>query len=145
MMAVRGIRREGMTFVVTWNKQIERAIANAPTEALNRLAEETAAEAIRRSPFKTGTNRRSIQWDSPRGGERRIFTTSGYGGFLEIGTGLYGPKKKRIVPKTKKALWWPGARHPVASVAGRPATPYMRPALEDVKRRAAAILKDLIK
>ncbi|HUT58988.1 MAG TPA: HK97-gp10 family putative phage morphogenesis protein [Phycisphaerae bacterium] len=101
-------------FKITWNDVLEKALKRAPTEALNRLAEHVTAEAKRRSPFKTGTNRRSINWDASRGGERRIFTQSGYGGYLELGT--------------KKMA----------------ARPFIRPALEAVKQRAAEILKDLI-
>ena len=104
-----------MTFKVTWNEGLERALTRAPTEALNRLAEHVTAGAKRRSPYKTGTNRRSIRWAAPRGGERTIFTQSGYGAYLELGT--------------KKMA----------------ARPYIRPALEDVKRRATTILKDLVK
>ena len=101
-------------FKVTWNPFLEKAIKRAPTEALNRLAEKVDAGAKRRSPYKTGTNRRSIQWDAPSGGVRRIFTTSGYGAYLELGT--------------KKMA----------------ARPFIRPALEAVKARAGEILKDLV-
>lgn len=141
-----------IAFEVKWNKEIERAIARAPTEALTRLAEATVAESIRRSPVSEGgfggTNRRSIKFDTPSRGVRKIFTESGYGALLEIGTGMFGPKRKRIVPKTAKALSWigPGGQRVFfKSVKGRPATPYMRPALEDVIRRAATILKGLVK
>ncbi len=133
-------------FKVTFNKAALKAIAAAPVVALNRLAEAAVAEAVKKSPFQTGTNRRSIQWDAPDHQKtRRIFTTSGYGGFLEIGTGLFGPKRKRIVPKTKKVLHWGGPSGPfVKSVAGRPPTPYMRPAIDAVKNRAASILKGVV-
>ncbi len=132
-------------FTVTFDKKTLALIAKAPVLTLNALAEETVFEAKKRSPHKTGTNRRSIDWDSPNPKTtRRIFTTSGYGGFLEIGTGLFGPHKRRIVPKRKKALFWKGAAHPVKSVKGRPATPYFRPSIQDVIRRAPAILKEVI-
>ncbi|KKM07649.1 hypothetical protein LCGC14_1731840 [marine sediment metagenome] len=137
-----------LVFEVKWNEAIDRAIKRAPTEALNRMAEHTVAGAKRRSPWKTGNNRKQIWWDTPRGGVRRIFTTSGYGGLLETGTGIFGPLKKRIVPKTAKALSWIGAggkRVFFKSVKGRPATPYIRPALQDVIGRARSILKDLVK
>ena len=104
-----------MTFKVTFNEQILKMIEKAPTEALNRLAEHVTAGAKRRSPYKTGNNRKNIDWDAPRGGVRRIGPTSGYGGFLEVGTRYMA------------------------------ARPYIRPALEDVKRRAATILKGLVK
>jgi HK97 gp10 family phage protein len=46
-------------------------------------------EAIKESPYLTGTNRRSIDTDvteTPEGIQARIFSQSGYGGYLEIGT-----------------------------------------------------------
>lgn len=41
-----------------------------------------------------------------------------YGQYLEEGTGIYGPHKEPFIikPKTKKALFWPGATHPVKAV-----------------------------
>lgn len=46
-----------------------------------------ANSAIRGSPFLTGNNRRSIRYDA-KGLTGSIFSTSGYGGFLEIGTAV---------------------------------------------------------
>jgi hypothetical protein len=45
---------------------------------------------------------------------------------VELGTGPHV-----ILPKNKKALFWPGAAHPVARVnhPGSAANPYLRPAL----------------
>lgn len=47
----------------------------------------------------------------------------------------YGTEPHLIEPRTKKALWWPGAHYPVKKVQhpGTPAQPFMRPAL--YKRR----------
>ena len=104
-----------MVWKVKFNDDILRAIAQAPTEGLNRMAEHTAAEAKRRTPVKTGLNKRSINWDTPRGGVRRIYTESGYGGFLETGTKFMA------------------------------ARPYMRPGLQDAINRAPTILKGLVK
>ena len=44
----------------------------------------------------------------------------------------YGTAPHVILPKNKKALYWPGAAHPVARVnhPGTKAKPFMRPALE---------------
>ncbi len=41
-----------------------------------------------------------------------------YGLWLEKGTGIHGPAGRMfaIKPKFKKALFWPGAKHPVKSV-----------------------------
>lgn len=44
----------------------------------------------------------------------------------------YGTKPHVILPKNGKALYWPGARHPVAKVnhPGTRAQPFMRPAVD---------------
>ena len=47
-----------------------------------------------------------------------IRATAAYAIYVHEGTGLYGPHRQVIVivPKNKKALAWPGAKHPVKSV-----------------------------
>ena len=144
------------TFKLTFSKAAEKKILAIGPLAIRRILDELQKEAVKRSPHITGTNRRSIKTDTannadaPEGtddnaGKGRIYTTSGYGGHLEIGTGIYGPHKTPIVPKTKKALYWPGAAHPVKSVKGRPATPYIRPSFDAVKRRITSILRGIEK
>lgn len=56
----------------------------------------------------------------------RVYVGTEYWHFVE-----YGTEPHVIEPRTKKALWWPGARHPVKRVnhPGTPAQPFMRPAL----------------
>ncbi len=66
--------------------------------------------AVKLSPRITGNNRRSIKF-SVKGKTAKIWTESGYGGWLEIGT------------------------------ARRPATPYLRPSIERNKRKIAQAIK----
>ena len=66
--------------------------------------------AVRLSPHKTGNNSRSITY-SVKGKTAKIWTESGYGGYLEIGT------------------------------ARMPARPYLRPAIERNKRAIAQAIK----
>jgi hypothetical protein len=127
-------------FKITFNREAEKKLLAAGPLALNRTAEALVREVVKRSPFKTGTNRRSVQSDAPKPNVRRVFTTSGYGALLELGTGVFGPLGKRIIPTKKRALWWPGARHPVASVAGRRPTPYFKPAFDAVMGQVDQIL-----
>ena len=69
--------------------------------------------AVELSPFRRGTNRRSIIF-TVSGTEAEIHTESGYGGYLEIGT------------------------------PGRPARPYLRPAVErSVEKIAERIRREL--
>ena len=52
-------------------------------------------------------------------------------GYVRYGTGVYGPRGERIRPTTKKALFWPGADHPVPSVAGMRPNDFVQPALDN--------------
>lgn len=102
------------------------------------------AKHIARSTFtKTGNLERTIrvQRVSERdaiisaGGGSRV----GYARYVEEGTGLYGPRRRKIVPTNKKMLSWVGGgsrltgrgkgsgRIFARSVKGRPATPYLVP------------------
>lgn len=49
--------------------------------------------------------------------------------FVTGGTGIYGPTGRRIVPTTAKALFWPGAQHPVRSVAGQKPNDFVSPVI----------------
>jgi hypothetical protein len=51
--------------------------------------------------------------------------------YVVNGTGIYAGKG-RIYPTTKQALYWPGADHPVRSIAGMPANDFVTPALADM-------------
>ena len=84
-------------------------IKGLSTEGMVRLCEEIIAGAKRRSPVAKehgGTNRRSINPDGVRidpqtlAGE--IITTSGYGGYLEVGTRRM-PARPYIVPAAEEA------------------------------------------
>lgn len=90
------------------------------------------AEAKRLCPVKSGTLRRSIHTKIVRQGAWRIVATVGtdveYAFFVEHGT---PPHIIRPGPG-KKALAWPGGRHPVKYVRhpGTMARPFLRPALD---------------
>lgn len=99
----RGIRRAGMIHIVT---EVEaRAKKNAPVKTSNLAS--------------SGTS--DVNADGSRG---TVSFTAPYAGYVHQGTGIYGPHKKRlvsaqeavIVPKNAKALFWPGASHPVKMV-----------------------------
>lgn len=51
--------------------------------------------------------------------------------YVTEGTGIYGPYGERIYPKVKKALYWEGADHPVASVAGQEANDFVSPITDE--------------
>lgn len=66
-------------------KEGQRKVKQAIEKALRRVVTDIANDAIKGSPVDTGNNRRSIMFEA-KGFEGSIFSTSGYGGFLETGT-----------------------------------------------------------
>lgn len=91
----------------------------------NTVAGEVAVDARRNVPVKSGDLRRTITRR-----RNRVYVGTAYWAAVE-----FGSKPHTIYPRTKKALYWPGAAHPVARVnhPGTPEQPFMRPAL--YKRR----------
>lgn len=57
--------------------------------------------------------------------------TALYAKHVHEGTGLYGPHRTKIVPKNKKALFWPGAAHPVRAVRGMKGNPFLVKAAQE--------------
>lgn len=97
--------------------------------AMERTGARIAETAQGLCPVDTGRLRSSIRYEVD--GRYRNFTVVvgtnvNYAAEVEYGTGPHV-----IRPKTKKALYWPGARHPVAKVnhPGTRPKPYMRPAI----------------
>lgn len=62
-------------------RQIEEALAGG----LQEIVTDISADVVAGSPILTGHNRRSISTELKKL-SARIFSTSGYGGWLEIGT-----------------------------------------------------------
>ena len=83
----------------------------AMVEALGKSAQQTA-------PVRTGALRDSVSvaYGGPLTG--KVAYGAPYASFLHEGTGIYGPRGQMIIirPKNKKALFWPGASHPVGVV-----------------------------
>jgi hypothetical protein len=65
-------------------------------------------------------------------------------GYVRNGTGIYGKYNQRIVPVTKKALYWKGAPHPVRSVAGQKANDFIKPIVENYKVEAATRVSEFL-
>ncbi|MFE0079178.1 HK97-gp10 family putative phage morphogenesis protein [[Kitasatospora] papulosa] len=114
----RGLRRAlgGMS------DDVKRAVGRTRIDVQN--------EARRRAPVDTGRLRSSIvsrEESSGRAVGYTVGTNVNYAEDVENGTAPHV-----IVPKNGKALYWPGARHPVAKVnhPGTRAQPFMRPAIE---------------
>jgi len=88
------------------SKQVADQVKKATNKSLKNVVVDIANDAIKGSPVLTGTNRRSIKYEVGPGGEiaknegeGAIYSTSGYGGFLETGT-----VKRSATPYFKPAL-----------------------------------------
>lgn len=112
-------------------------VQGASRAGMINVAAAVEARARRNAPVRTsnlantGTSR-----VSPDGTIGTVSFTAPYAGHVHQGTGLYGPHKTKIVPKSKKALYWPGAAHPVRAVRGIRANPFLLTAAEDADMEA---------
>ncbi len=87
-------------------KEVETKINKASKQGLKDVVVDIAGDTIKGSPWLTGNNARSIKYEVGPGGEvakkeleGAIYSTSGYGGFLETGT-----VKRAAKPYFKPAL-----------------------------------------
>ena len=67
------------------NKEVANKVGKATEKSIKDVVRDIAQDAIRGSPIDTGNNRRSIKFEA-KGLEGAVYSTSGYGGFLETGT-----------------------------------------------------------
>ncbi|KKL45023.1 hypothetical protein LCGC14_2359840 [marine sediment metagenome] len=79
--------------------EVTKAVEKANRLAMRDTVVDIAADAIKGSPALTGNNRRSIKFETGPGGEvakkdleGAVYSTSGYGGFLETGTVRMPPR-----------------------------------------------------
>lgn len=115
-------------------KQIRQAFGLAPalmTKNLSTAIKQTIffvrAKAVSNAPVRTSNLRGSVyQSFGPLKGE--IGFNAKYAGWVHDGTSPY-----TIRPKTKKALYWKGASHPMRLVRhpGIKANPYLQRAVDD--------------
>lgn len=75
------------------SKEVQDAVQKATKTAIKNVVTDIAKDAISDSPYLHGHNRRSIKFEVGPGGEvakreleGAIYSTSGYGGYLETGT-----------------------------------------------------------
>lgn len=123
--------------------------------ALEAGANVVGTEAKIKVPARTANLRRSIhvegQTDAGGRVSAQVGTNVSYGPYVEFGTGIFGtgPGASRkpiiIVPKFKRALFWPGAAHPVMRVViqGMKPRPYLRPAFDEKKDEALNTIADV--
>jgi hypothetical protein len=115
-----------VTFTMRVNSSWKSALHAELAEYMGKLGTVIQADAQRMAHVRTGRMRGAIYKEADgltvRVGVRNV----PYWMAQEFGAGPH-----IIRPVTKKALAWPGGRHPVAVVnhPGNPASPFLRPAL----------------
>lgn len=119
-------------FTLTVNTDWPNEVDRASSRFLALVAVDIETDAKRLAAVDTGLMRSRIYREvndlTARIGVRNVE----YWMTVEFGSGPHV-----ITPVNKKALYWPGARHPVARVnhPGTPVQPFLRPAL--MRRREA--------
>lgn len=128
-----------------------KAIADTK-QVLEKVALLGVAEAKKLVPRQTDNLGRTIRVGTVSETSAQVVAGGtanvGYARYVEQGTGLYGPRNRRIVPKHAKVLSWVGGgsrltgrgtgsrRIFARSVKGRKATPYLVPGVKKAVSRA---------
>ncbi len=103
--------------------------------------------AVKEAPVKTSNLVNAIASEVSGDGMTgtvRVTDNAPYAIYVHEGTGIYGPLGEPILPKEKKALYWPGAAHPVKSVKGQKPNPFMDRAMASVSDPAAVYARGLM-
>jgi phage gpG-like protein len=132
-------------------KGIEAKLENATKRGLIAWAMLVAQRATQKAPVLTGRLKRSITHTMPvmiarMAWEAYVGTNIEYSAVQELGSGLYGPKKRKylITPKRASVLAfeWMGKQRFFKHVwhPGVKSQPYLRPALNETKREGTKLL-----
>ena len=96
--------------------KVRKAAGDALNDVTVKIANQAKTPWPTGTPYLTGNNSRSIYWDVDKSAlTAMVYSTSGYGGFLEVGTVRMGPR------------------------------PYMKPALDRYLPELLNVLKDKLK
>lgn len=153
----------GLNRLILQMEQAERDLLPAIASAMQDIGNTIAADLTRAAPHGPGTSSPPgdevgplddsfVPEVSQNSGEAKLTVRTTQPTkltFVRKGTGIYGPKHRRIVPTQAKALWWRGAQHPVKSVSGeRPndfVTPVLRDALPMVRQKLSQAVGRVIR
>lgn len=114
--------------------QPEETMRQSIWSGLTNLVEEIEARAVKEAPVKSSHLVNSITSSVAHDAKKaEVSVTASYAEYVHGGTGLFGPLKRRIFPRTKKALFWPGAAHPVRSIKGMKPNPFLTRALNKIR------------
>jgi HK97 gp10 family phage protein len=122
----------GVEIVIEYNHfpAIAAAAAGKVKACVEKAVKDVEAQAKAKAPIDTGALQGSILGKMTGAYSGEVAPHVDYAIYVEFGT-----RAHIITPKNAKALYWPGAAHPVKSVnhPGTPAQPYMRPAADAVR------------
>jgi hypothetical protein len=132
-----------------WNNNGVHAMLTAPNGAVaqlllrkGKMVETAAKRNLRSNPTRVNSGRllNSIQARLVRKGSAGIACDIGtdvfYAQFVHDGTGIYGPRSRRIEPVSRKVLKWSGRRGDTYSMwsNGMAPNPFLRNALRAAAR-----------
>ncbi len=117
-------------------EEVKQAVEQAAREGLRDVTGEVATDAIEHSPKITGYNALSIKYEvsgigqnevvDPNKIQSAVYSTSGYGGYLEVGTEPHVIRVKTAKVLTDgKTFFGKEVNHP-----GTKPHPYFKPALD---------------
>lgn len=109
---------------------------------IDRVTDAIAIRSRELAPNRSGDLRRSIKaqnarMTTPTRATGRVIALASYAVYVHEGTGIYGPRRRRIVPRHAKALrfrWDKAGNRTVffRSVAGMKPTKFMTQAVDDL-------------
>lgn len=83
--------------------KVLRIVTKLTSGALIDFTEGAVARAQEKSPLQTGHNKREITWHSIGKNSTKIETSSGYGGYLELGTSKM-PARPYFAPSFREMI-----------------------------------------
>ena len=107
-------------------KRLGGDIKGGVKAGMGHLLSRIESHAVKEAPTRTSNLLNSIaSYLTDQGFGGVVKATAPYAIFVHDGTGVYGPRKQKIVirPGSAKALYWPGARHPVKKVVQKGVKP----------------------
>ncbi len=91
------------------------------------------ARAVKNAPVRTSNLANARTTEVSEDGLKGVIRFGApYAEYVHEGTGLYGPHKTKIIPKSKKALYWPGEAHPWKNVRGMKGRPFLTDAAAEI-------------
>jgi hypothetical protein len=122
-----------MARLVWHGKDITEKVVKAAKLSIDQTLAQCVLRAKKLVPVKTSALQGSIQM---RAAERTSYGARGEWGSYNIKYAIFvetGTNPHMIYPRNKKALYWPGASHPVKSVRhpGTKAQPFLVPAARE--------------